>query len=234
MLKEIGFWIENLDDQYQPPQFFVGGMDPADKEMVAAYLDRGVTYLVYRGFSWCRFGCGAGGTVMGNCDLTDGEWYWPSGLSHYLRCHDIRLPEEFITHVRQNRSRDFRRTTLDELLNECSHRNEKREEDDIWIRWCNEQVPDAIRERRNEAIIEAKREHLELMEEKFRKTEEEVGLSSQICLLQGCQHHALKDKFFCVRCIHKAGGREYSGQLAKKLYEFLDELNDKLLRSEKD
>jgi hypothetical protein len=35
-------------------------------------------------------------------DLSDGEWVWPEGLVHYIRNHDVCLPDDFIETMRQN------------------------------------------------------------------------------------------------------------------------------------
>ncbi|HEY1188039.1 MAG TPA: hypothetical protein VGE74_10300 [Gemmata sp.] len=34
---------------------------------------------------------------MGGRDLTDGVWMWPEGLAHYVECHAVRLPDEFVS-----------------------------------------------------------------------------------------------------------------------------------------
>jgi hypothetical protein len=31
--------------------------------------------------------------------MTDGVYCWPEGLAHYVKEHDVRLPDEFVTHV---------------------------------------------------------------------------------------------------------------------------------------
>lgn len=49
------------------------------------------------GYSPCRL-CGLASN--GNLDLTDGTYIWPEGLAHYVLEHSVRLPDEFIHHVR--------------------------------------------------------------------------------------------------------------------------------------
>ena len=39
---------------------------------------------------------------MGDSDLYDGEWIWPTGLAHYVEFHTVRLPEEFIKTMARN------------------------------------------------------------------------------------------------------------------------------------
>jgi len=63
--------------------------------LVVSYLVRGRTLEQYRGLSPCRF-CGV---YLGSKELTDGTYCWPEGLAHYLAAHDVRLPDEFVTHV---------------------------------------------------------------------------------------------------------------------------------------
>lgn len=40
-----------------------------------------------------------GGKANGNLELTDKTFLWPSGLVHYVRDHDARLPTAFIEHA---------------------------------------------------------------------------------------------------------------------------------------
>lgn len=37
---------------------------------------------------------------MGHRDLTDGVYVWPEGLAHYVKAHAVRLPDDFLAHVR--------------------------------------------------------------------------------------------------------------------------------------
>lgn len=94
----IGFWATGLDDP-APLPMPQGLVDPGwevDRERVAAYLDAGRTLFGFFGHSWCRFGCAG---ALGCRDLTDGPWVWPAGLSHYIREHDVVLPDEVIAHM---------------------------------------------------------------------------------------------------------------------------------------
>ena len=36
---------------------------------------------------------------MGCNDFTDGVWFWPEALHHYIDKHMVSLPNEFITHI---------------------------------------------------------------------------------------------------------------------------------------
>ena len=57
--------------------------------------DRGFILRAFGGYSTCRF-CGK---ENGALEVSDGTWYWPDGLAHYLSEHDVRLPREFVEHV---------------------------------------------------------------------------------------------------------------------------------------
>lgn len=221
-MKLIGYWIGSLkDDPYLPPQAFVGGMEATEKELVTEYLDRGKVYIRYRGYSWCRFNCGADDLEMGSSLLTDGEWVWPQGLSHYVGCHDVRLPEDFINHVRQNQTNDFCTLDVDALLK----RPETIESDAEWINWCRDNVPASYIKKLERFRIAAKRACEELRESYFLDLETEVELSTEICRYQGCTNLAMKEKYFCVRCATRWGGRNAGEEAwSQKFSEFLDEL----------
>jgi hypothetical protein len=40
-----------------------------------------------------------GERVGGVTPLTDGEWFWPAGLIHFIEKYNVRLPAEFLEHV---------------------------------------------------------------------------------------------------------------------------------------
>lgn len=93
----IGYWGKDRDDKTYPwPQHYV---DELQKEtmisMIANYLDSGKFVEGYFGWSTCRI-CGC---KNGSTELSDGVYVWPQGLSHYVREHKVRLPDEFIKHV---------------------------------------------------------------------------------------------------------------------------------------
>lgn len=43
--------------------------------------------------------CGLVGTAS---ILTDGVWAWRNDTVHYVECHGLALPEEFLSHMRSN------------------------------------------------------------------------------------------------------------------------------------
>jgi len=100
-LLHVGFWSdEHLDTALPHPREFI---DPAwssqERAIVANYLRNGQEHASYRGFSYCRFHCGKPSTQMGSRDLTDGVYVWPQGFVHYIEDHNVKPPQEFISHV---------------------------------------------------------------------------------------------------------------------------------------
>lgn len=93
------WWADARAEQSRwpdPRQFVDPTWVSSDRLMVADHLERGTLVNVYRGLSPCRF-CGR---HNGSAEMTDGAYCWPEGLAHYVRDHEVRLPEEFVTHVR--------------------------------------------------------------------------------------------------------------------------------------
>ena len=101
-LKAIGFWKSGEESKFIHPEQLVGHYQCKERNKLLNYLDSGVIFEGWFGYSYCRFDCGICDTNMGSCDLTDGVWLWPQGLSHYVRDHDIVLPSEFMKHVKRN------------------------------------------------------------------------------------------------------------------------------------
>ena len=85
-IKDALPWPADLVDETQ---------DPLILEAVAQYLDDCPFGEHCMGFSWCRI-CGK---ELGCSNRTDGEWVWPDQLSHYLRVHKVRLPDDFVEHI---------------------------------------------------------------------------------------------------------------------------------------
>jgi len=96
-IRAIGYWQNDYENWFPKPQSLVGKTYPLSlRDAICRYLDSGEMFRVYMGYSSCRFSCGISDFQMGTCDLSDGQWMWPEGLSHYIRIHDVLLPEEFI------------------------------------------------------------------------------------------------------------------------------------------
>lgn len=104
-LRLIGYWPGGEDPDCPDPAWFVDpNWDPAERARVCTYLKSGTELFHYCGLSWCRFGCEV--IFLGSKELTDGFYYWPEGLSHYLERHNVKPPQEFIEHVKARTIRD--------------------------------------------------------------------------------------------------------------------------------
>jgi ankyrin repeat protein len=100
----VGYWrstIEPSASGLPDPRELVDRDWPLrERVRVAAYLRRGHVVVGYLGYSYCRFDCGAPIMCMGTRDLGDERYIWPQGLHHYVEVHAVRLPSEFLAHVR--------------------------------------------------------------------------------------------------------------------------------------
>jgi hypothetical protein len=97
----IGYWRNEDDPDWPDPARFVDpAWEPEIRDAVIKYLDAGETNNIFAGTSWCRFRCPRYGCWgLGSSTLTDRVYLWPSGLSHYLKDHSVRLPQAFVEHV---------------------------------------------------------------------------------------------------------------------------------------
>lgn len=104
-MQHIGYWYAWSPGarEYPDPRDLVDpGWLEGERELLSTYLRSGMTYRHWRGHSSCRFKCGIADYEMGSRDLTDGVWIWPEGLHHYVAKHHVILPDQFISHCRQN------------------------------------------------------------------------------------------------------------------------------------
>lgn len=102
-LQAIGFWSSFTEAGLPDPARLVGPLEvEAERGQLVAYLRAGTVVETWRGWSDCRFDCGASGQEMGHSDLSDGEWIWPEGLAHYVERHGVALPREFVDHARRH------------------------------------------------------------------------------------------------------------------------------------
>ena len=101
MLKAIGFWYGQDADQslIDPKHLVAPEWERENRKNVVQYLRSGSPAYEWMGYSWCRFECGIEDHEMGDSELTDGVWCWPSGLAHYVEFHEIKLPNEFVRHA---------------------------------------------------------------------------------------------------------------------------------------
>jgi hypothetical protein len=70
---------------------------------------------------------------MGTADLSDGDWLWPEGLHVYVSQFHVRLPGEFVGHMR---ARAF---AVPEHLSKESFGAHK-VDFSYWTRWAAEQL----------------------------------------------------------------------------------------------
>lgn len=100
--QHLGYWTTSrVNDPFHlpwPGDFVDPDWDPAERDAVADYLDAQPDVEHWRGFSFCRLGC-TGYKEMGTTDKSDGVFTWPEGLSHYVRRHNVKPPQEFIDHA---------------------------------------------------------------------------------------------------------------------------------------
>jgi hypothetical protein len=95
-LRLIGYWTGPTAPDWPDPTDFVDpSWDQGERETIADYLRGGFVFRAFGGVSSCRF-CGR---ENGALELSDGVWYWPDGLAHYVADHDVRLPSEFVEHT---------------------------------------------------------------------------------------------------------------------------------------
>ena len=136
-LQYVGYWFRTLDPRHL--------VDPQwardERSALIRYLTDGHTLAECLGSSYCRFKCGIADSQTGCRDLTDGTWVWPEGLAHYVKAHNIMLPDELLAHARAN---GFEMPALDPLL-AAELENPRRGydldlvvSDELWQRWGRE------------------------------------------------------------------------------------------------
>ena len=112
----IGYWRDDDQSSLPNPFDFVNTNVPLDlRNAIAKYLDNGKRFIPFLGYSWCRFKCGIEDHEMGASCFTDGVYVWPEGLSHYIRIHDVWLPDVFVNHVLENPNKDCELVDLSKL-----------------------------------------------------------------------------------------------------------------------
>ncbi len=197
VLRAIGFWRDPAsgDHRFRHPIAFVDPeWDLAERRLVAQYLDSGERAVDWMGLSWCRFHCGIEEPEMGASDFSDGVWLWPEGLTHYVLEHAVRLPDEFIHHVRHEAEHPGRESQVDEENLNWNH--------DFWVDWCNEHAnPESgyreIEESERRAVLQKRREEVPRLVEEF-------GLGTEECSEPGCEQRTLGNMDRCAW--HVAGG----------------------------
>lgn len=81
----------DLHDRWEEP--------PPDHRALVRYLESGVVLRRVRSRTIDLVHPTRGKSVPGSI-LTDGEWIWPAGHAHYVERYAVRLPDDFLLHVR--------------------------------------------------------------------------------------------------------------------------------------
>jgi len=102
----IGYWVNKSKYMFEESKKYA---DPTklqdksfwesrDKAGVIAYLESGSKVNQYKGMSSCRI-CQQG---VGSSERSDGTYAWPDRMEHYIKEHDLKIPEEFYEHIKAN------------------------------------------------------------------------------------------------------------------------------------
>ena len=218
------------DLQFCHPQEVVGDLPSEVRSRVAEYLDAGDCWTYFMGCSWCRFHCGIPNQAMGSEELTDGQWVWPAGLSHYVRVHNITLPDEFIAHVLTHdppRGRRFDPLCSD--VRPLEHATTERPSLDFWRAWCARQRSPAQWEQLRRAQAQAAAEEEKQTTRQIAQLVAERGLSDHHCLWMGCTEKALAGMRICAK--HSITGRRVAASDTEQLLQPVDPLQRRPVRA---
>jgi len=92
-LRPVGFWWSERELWWpHPKDAIVPDWPREERAAVIDYLLRPEDVQQYLGLSRCRL-CDR---LVGSRTFTDGTWAWPEGLVHYVDCHGVRPPDEFV------------------------------------------------------------------------------------------------------------------------------------------
>jgi hypothetical protein len=95
----LGSWRNLLQPQYPDVACFVdAAWSESERWTVVQYLQQGRPLHHWMGMETCLLGCGQHLPTTG---CTDGTYYWPASLVHYLTQHAVRLPPEVVAHIQQ-------------------------------------------------------------------------------------------------------------------------------------
>ena len=111
LLQRLGYWHGPYTPEWPDVRRFVDAeWDEDERAEVWSHLRAGFTARAYLGRSDCRI-CGE---AVGSLEVSDGTYIWPEGLAHYVREHSVRLPVEFVEHVRSRRRELEEASVIDE------------------------------------------------------------------------------------------------------------------------
>lgn len=199
-LQLIGYWKVALEDEYPFAQEAIAELDPTVRLRVAEYLESGLLFQSYRGFSGCRF-CGEDN---GSEELTDGVWIWPNGLAHYVRTHGVGLPDEFISHATRTCALPITPSSVPEkwVWSEygCLETPHFQVDEEFWKSWAGQRRTLQTRASLLAALERLKARCQEAIDIAAAETTAKFGTSEQKCQWRGCRQKALRDRAFCARC----------------------------------
>ncbi|MCA8829063.1 hypothetical protein [Hymenobacter pini] len=69
-----------------------------ERQTALQYLWQGRPLHYWMGMQRCLLGCGK---YLHTTGYTDGTYYWPESLLHYVAVHAVRLPDAFVQYVHQ-------------------------------------------------------------------------------------------------------------------------------------
>lgn len=105
----IGYWhpihpsdINTTTIQFPDPRKLVDvSWCPDSRDQIINYLKNAIVYCTEMDYAYNRF-TNLRDEDMGCRELTDGIWMWPEGLYVYVEKYKIKLPEEFVSHMKAN------------------------------------------------------------------------------------------------------------------------------------
>jgi len=212
-LRLVGYWKEHLDDELPFPQELERENDSNVRERVATYLDAGTRRLGYMGYSFCRYGCSK---HNGSCELTDGKWTWPEGLSHYVRTHTIALPPELVADACAGERRALLGAADAKIEVDLSY----------WIGWAR-----AFRQPRIERmLVEARATVTRTVEGAWElhaaRLQQLRGVGERTCVWAGCGRLALKHSAMCGLCVARQNDTTARSEAeARELRRILEQLH---------
>ena len=104
LIKRVGYWwTEEGSDLPHPKNFVDLSWDEDEKRRVLDYISHCYQPpYAFAGYSWCRMGCEGVPSDIGTQDLTDGTYVFPEGLVHYIKSHNLKPEQDFISHIKAN------------------------------------------------------------------------------------------------------------------------------------
>ena len=98
-LTGLGYWRSVLEPQYPDVACFVDATwSPSKRLTTLHYLHQGYPLHYWMGVESCLLGCG---DELFTTGYTDGTYYWPETLLHYVADHAVRLPDAFTAHIQR-------------------------------------------------------------------------------------------------------------------------------------